>query len=284
VNERRSLPMHGYLGLGLIAVSWPANWLLAGLRTHLWFFPLWLGFILVVDALTVRRVGSSIMTRSPRGWLGLFVVSAPAWWLFEAINLRTGNWEYLGRDEFSAIGYALMATVAFSTVIPAVFGAAELVRSYAWVDRFAAVRPLPEGRFGPIAQAAAGATMLALLLVWPRECFPLVWVSLWLLLEPLNDRLGARTLIGPLRRGDARPLVALATGALLCGVFWEMWNFASFPKWIYHIPYVGFGKVFEMPVLGYGGYVPFAWELFALYQLVARVFGLDASMPRLDDA
>lgn len=28
-----------------------------------------------------------------------------------------------------------------------------------------------------------------------------------------------------------------------------------------------------MPILGYGGYIPFAWELFALYQLVAGALG-----------
>lgn len=30
---------------------------------------------------------------------------------------------------------------------------------------------------------------------------------------------------------------------------------------VYHVPLLGFGKIFEMPVLGYGGYVPFAWSV-----------------------
>jgi hypothetical protein len=47
-----------------------------------------------------------------------------------------------------------------------------------------------------------------------------------------------------------------------------MWNYWSFPKWIYHIPGVGFWKVFEMPLFGYGGYVPFALELYALKSFV----------------
>ena len=53
----------------------------------------------------------------------------------------------------------------------------------------------------------------------------------------------------------------------MCGFFWEMWNACSYPKWVYHIPGVGFGKVFEMPILGYLGYLPFALELFLLAQL-----------------
>jgi hypothetical protein len=55
----------------------------------------------------------------------------------------------------------------------------------------------------------------------------------------------------------------------MCGLFWEMWNYYSYPKWVYQIPFVGVLHVFEMPLLGYGGYVPFAWELFAMYQLIA---------------
>jgi hypothetical protein len=57
-------------------------------------------------------------------------------------------------------------------------------------------------------------------------------------------------------------------GVLICGFFWEFWNFYSYPKWVYHVPYLGFLHVFEMPLLGYGGYLPFSLELFAIYQFV----------------
>ena len=40
------------------------------------------------------------------------------------------------------------------------------------------------------------------------------------------------------------------------------------PKWIYHVPYVGVAKVFEMPLLGYLGYFPFAMELWLLAHLL----------------
>ena len=53
----------------------------------------------------------------------------------------------------------------------------------------------------------------------------------------------------------------------MCGFFWEMWNYWSYPKWIYHVPGVGFAHVFEMPLLGYLGYLPFAMELYLLGQL-----------------
>lgn len=70
---------------------------------------------------------------------------------------------------------------------------------------------------------------------------------------------------------DWRPIIALALGCLMCGFFWEMWNYYSYPKWIYHLPLVNFMHVFEMPVLGYIGYIPFSLELFALYHLVTGI-------------
>jgi hypothetical protein len=56
-----------------------------------------------------------------------------------------------------------------------------------------------------------------------------------------------------------------------------MWNFYSYPKWIYHIPYVDFWHIFEMPILGYGGYLPFALELYALYHFITGFFGKKAT-------
>lgn len=53
------------------------------------------------------------------------------------------------------------------------------------------------------------------------------------------------------------------------------WNFYSYPKWVYEAPFLNFWHVFEMPLLGYLGYIPFALELFALYHLAIGVLGRD---------
>jgi hypothetical protein len=39
-----------------------------------------------------------------------------------------------------------------------------------------------------------------------------------------------------------------------------MWNYYSQAKWIYTVPYVNRFKIFEMPILGYAGYLPFGLE------------------------
>ena len=268
LGSRGGWPLHGWIGLALIALFWTLNWSLTGLRTHWGFFPLWLGYSLAVDALVFHRKGHSLLTRNPAAYAGLFLVSAPAWWLFELINVRTQNWFYLGEEAFSTLEYAFLSTVSFSTVMPAVFGTAELVgtlRRLRTIGPGPAVRPTPAlllGMFG------AGGFMLFLVLGWPEIFFPLVWTALYCLIEPLNARLGNRTLLDDLALGDWRPIIALGGGSLVCGFFWEMWNFYSYPKWVYRIPYADWLPLFEMPIAGYLGYLPFSLELFALYHLV----------------
>jgi hypothetical protein len=262
-------PPQGWLGLLLLSVCWPLNWALPGMRTAYLFFPLWLGYILTVDGMVLRRSGTSLLRRSPRDFALLFLASAPMWWLFELINQRTHNWEYLGEDTLSDFEYYLLCTVSFSTVMPAVFETAELVYGFQWVDRFRRGPRLEWSRQScllllPIAAFLAGWAMLALVLVWPKFFYPFVWLSVFFILEPLNGWRGKRHLLEDLRLGDWRPVVSLSLGSLLCGFFWEMWNYYSFPKWIYHTPGADFFHVFEMPLLGYFGYLPFAWELFAL--------------------
>jgi hypothetical protein len=267
-NVNRLLPLHGWFGLLLVALFWPLNWLLPGMRTAYLFFPLWLGYILTVDALVSRRTGSSLWTRSRRNFVLLFVASAPIWWLFESINERTGNWEYQGSNTFTGFKYYFWCTISFSTVMPAVFETAELVRSFAWVSKIkAGVRLRSTARVN-VSLLLTGLTALALTLAWPKTFYPLVWVAVVLILEPFNFWLRRDHFLQWLDRGDWRPIISLSMGALICGFFWEMWNYYSWPKWVYHTPGAQFLHIFEMPLLGYGGYVPFALELFALKSLL----------------
>lgn len=270
-------PLRVPLGLALVAAAWSLSWGLDGLRTHVLFFPLWLGYCLVVDGWTLARTGTSPATRSRRGWALLFLGSIPVWWLFELLNLRLENWEYLGEDRFSDLEYAFWCSLSFSTVMPAVLGTAELVRSFRWVERFGdgpRIRPTPRLLAGC---AATGAAMLALLLAWPRLFYPFCWTSLVFLLEPLVQRLRRGSFLDHLARGDWRPWVSLWAAGLACGFLWELWNVYSWPKWVYHVPGVEFWHVFEMPLLGYLGYLPFAMELY----LVARLALPTVARPRL---
>src|SRR5215216_7899548 len=157
-KESSKVPLHGWLGLSLVIIFWILNWMLPGPRTHWGFFPLWLGYCLTFDGLVVWRTGTSLLTRSPRKYVGLFLVSAPALWIFELLNLGTQNWIYLGAEIFTPFEYAFWTTLSFTTVIPAVFGSAELFASFDFVKR------LP--RSGPVIGTDKKTTLTFFVLGW----------------------------------------------------------------------------------------------------------------------
>ncbi|MBR9997963.1 MAG: hypothetical protein KFF73_03285 [Cyclobacteriaceae bacterium] len=268
IHGSNSFPGYGYVALVLVLISWYFNWALEGLRTHLLFFPLWLGYCLFVDALVKKRKGNSLLTRNWKKYAGLFFLSIPVWWFFELINKRSQNWEYLGRESFSDLEYFLLASLSFSTVIPAVFGTAELIGTIPWMKGDIRGPRIPETRKSLHILLTIGLLSLALLLLWPGIFYMFVWISAYLIIDVINARLGNRNLIHFSDRRNWQPMVCLATGCLACGFFWEMWNFYAYPKWIYHTPGVEFFHVFEMPLLGYLGYIPFSFELFAFYNLI----------------
>ncbi len=272
-RRKSNFPSHGWFGLILVVVFWSLNWTLPGLRTHWGFFPLWLGYCLLIDALVFWRTGTSLFTRSPGKYIGLFFLSAPVWWLFEWFNLRTLNWVYIGAEDFSPLSYAFWTTLSFTTVIPAVFGSAELFASFDFVKRMEHGPVIRKDRLTTAVFFAAGWVMLVLMLLWPHIFFPFMWISVYFILEPINIWLGNRSLADWTANGDWRPVISLWLGILLTGFFWEMWNYYSYPKWVYHVPLADWLHVFEMPLLGYGGYLPFALELYALYHLVVRSVG-----------
>lgn len=266
-------PLHGWAGLLLVLTFWWVNWAWSGLRTYWAFFPLWLGYCLTVDALVMWRTGTSLLTRNWKKYVGLFLLSAPLWWVFEAMNLRTQNWIYVGAGSFSPATYSLWTTLSFTTVVPAVFGSAELLASFDFIRRLPPGPRIRPDRRTTIGFFITGWVMLALLLLWPRIFFPFIWFSLYFIIEPINVWRGNHSLAGWTGKRDWRPVIALWLGVLLTAFFWEMWNYFSYPKWIYHVAWGGWLHIFEMPLLGYGGYLPFALELYAVYHLIQGLLG-----------
>jgi hypothetical protein len=224
------------------------------------FTPLWIGFILVVNAFTARRTGRCLLRSRTRPFLLLFPVSAGFWWSYEYLNRFVRNWRYVGEVDFGAVEYFLFATLPFSTVLPAVLSTRELLLSCPRFDRaFRDWRPFSPARPGAIAIAALflSSTGLFAVGIVPDVAFPLVWVAPPALLVSLTALRGEPHALTGIASGDWRAAVSSVFAALLCGVFWETWNFGSAAKWVYAIPYVDALHVFEMPLLGYAGYLPF---------------------------
>jgi hypothetical protein len=264
-----------WAGVVLTLTFWFFNWTLPGLRTHWGFFPLWLGYCLFVSSLTSSRNKSSLLSRNCLAYLGLFFISIPIWWLFELINWHTQNWFYQGEEYFGSIEFFFLSSLSFSVVVPAVFGTAELVGTFSWVKKLTTGPRFILHPWTMRISLGTGLLMMLLIVIWPRYYYPLIWGALYLIVESMNLKLRYRTLLVYLSQGDWRQAVSLGLGSLICGFFWELWNYYSYPKWIYNIPYVDFMHVFEMPLLGYFGYIPFSLELFALYHFAIGIAGKD---------
>jgi hypothetical protein len=275
VRPRRAFPLWGWLGVLAMAAGWFAAWSEA--TPAEWrrqaFTPLWLGYVLVMNALVHRRTGRPLLTDRPLWFAALFPASAAFWWLFEYLNQFVRNWHYLGIKSSGDWDYFLQGTLPFSTVLPAIASTWLWLRTFPRLEgmRLPAVRLHPAAAWLAI---AAGVLGLAAIGPWPQAFFPMLWLGPFLLLCGLQQILTGTNLLAPLASGDWRPLLQPALAALACGLLWEFWNYWSLAKWQYSIPHVQRLHVFEMPLLGYAGYLPFgvtcALVMDALARLVER--------------
>jgi hypothetical protein len=255
------------VGVVLIAIAWPLAWIGPKPFSEHTFFPLWLGYILTVDGLTQRRTGTSLLTRSGSRFAMLFAFSIPLWWLFEFANEFLRNWRYVPSRQHGTLAYVALASLAFTTVMPAIFVTGEFYRSFAFLARPIRWVRIAPSRAGLIAIAAFGLAMFVASLMFPDDAFPLVWIGLFLFMDVINAFTGGRSITAQVTQGRWDTVLVLFAAGITCGIFWEMWNYWSLPKWVYDVPVVPRPKLFEMPLLGYGGYLPFALEVYAFYHL-----------------
>ena len=280
---------HGLAGLAIVAAAEVA--LFAGQPlVGRWFTPLvWTGYVLVVDALAARLTGRSYLTTDRVDGVFVALASILCWWLFEWYNAprfwrggadATGLWwQYHAMEPdpwLRRLGYDW----AFATIFPALFLTAAVLR--ATVFRGARLPAWAPSDGTRRALVALGAVMVALpLLVVSAWLVPLVWTGWALLLEPLNARAGRPSWLADLARGDGSRILALLAAGAVCGVLWEFWNYWATTRWTYTVPYLGHVKVFEMPVLGYLGFPPFALECYAMYQWLRGRLGRTPAPPVL---
>ncbi len=282
----RRLPWYGWLGVVALAAGE------AGLALQLYpvqvlfYLIAWWSYILLVDAWVWKLRGDTLLRDRPWEFLRLAFWSIALWNLFEVFNFRLRNWFYVNVPAGFVYG-ALFSVFAYSTVLPGIFETYHLLRA-AGLWSGARARPW---RIRPAlgwTLLALGTAMLAAPLAWPRLAYPWIWGFAVLLLDPICHRLGARSLLGDLERGDPRRILRLLAAGLICGVLWEFWNTRSHTNWIYTVPFFEETKWFEMPPLGFLGFPPFALECYVLVNLLNHFRGgrswEDASPPGPEQA
>lgn len=269
-----AFPGWGWFGLALVAAAWILAW-----NRYPWFqrfqlytfTPLWLGYILAVNAAAYRRSRHCLLIDRPRCFLALFPASALFWWYFEYLNRYVGNWRYAGVESTGTVEYIVHATLSFSTVLPAVLGTRD------WLATFPRLRAAFTGQWG-LAYTRSKRFAAALLILgalgfvgvgaFPGYLYAMVWVAPVFVLTALAMFCDVPSIVDRLPRGDWTAVGLAALAALVCGFFWEMWNWGSLAHWEYRIPLVHGLLVFEMPLLGYAGYLPFGLACAAVAALV----------------
>ena len=271
-----ALPWWIWIGIATGMSFWFLAWTrfpwFAALQPHT-FSPLWFSYILVINGLDWRRTGSCLMTGRPVFFMLLFPASAAFWWFFEYLNRFVQNWYYVGVD-FSPWSYFWFATLPFSTVLPAVLSTRRYLLGMNWINQsYARIRPITfsHTRLTSAALLILSAICLAGIGVWPNYLFPFLWVSPVLIVLCLQTLMKEAHILSEMAAGDWRGAVAAVLAAIICGGFWEMWNVYSLAKWEYSIPLVHRFQIFEMPLLGYAGYLPFGLECAAIGDMLGRV-------------
>jgi uncharacterized protein DUF4332 len=273
VGRRRlvPIPVRGLVGVLLFAFGLWA--LVADLEAWntVWYLPAWYGYLLVLDVVISLRGGRSFVVERRGELASMMLWSLPFWLLFEAFNLRISNWYYVFGLR-TLWGSLLMSTLAFATVLPACFFHAEALEAFG-AFRGRCWRPLRVTRTVLGLCAAAGAAAAVLPLLRPREFFWMVWAAPLGVLEVVNYRSGAPSLLRDLERGRPGRLLRLLAGGLLAGAAWELANYWARTKWIYTVPGFEQWKLLEMPFAGFGGFPPLALSAFAFHSFVSRLRG-----------
>jgi hypothetical protein len=163
---------------------------------------------------------------------------------------------------------------SFATIWPAIFETADLIES---LVPFRQSRALAISRSAENVLIGVGIACLLVPVLLPARIgaylFVLVWLGFIFLLDPVNRRLGLPSLLNDLSEGlPARFLSFLAAG-WVCGWLWEFWNYWATAQWHYIFPIFQNAKIFEMPVPGYFGFLPFALECFVMYVSAAHLVG-----------
>lgn len=257
------------IGICLTTFAWIAAWGSFGSLSEHSFFPLWLGYILTANGLSDVLFKSSLLRLLGWSFLRLFAISIPLWWFFEGMNAIVENWHYHLARPISPVHYFIETSIDFSTVVPAVLSTSFLLT--AALQRFGPTWSKQRLRVSGNGLATAvliGMGCFSVLPLFPNETFPLVWIAPILILEPFAFSVRYPSLLRDVEANGWTRVFAVMTATTVTGIFWEMWNYYSVPKWTYTIPYAGFCKVFEMPLLGYLGYPFFGIIVFSYAAIV----------------
>ncbi|MGB3800611.1 MAG: hypothetical protein WA952_12425 [Lewinella sp.] len=247
--------------------------------------PLFWGFTLLLDGIVFRRTGGlSLFARQPHELLAMGLASCGGWMIFEWLNFFVNdNWYYPHGDRLSDDQFLLYAFLGSSGLMVMSFEWYSLFNSWEGFRRRYANGPrITFGKITKIILLVLATVGLFTCAFIPDYSFGILWTSPLVILTITLSLLGIWTPFQLIREGNWTPVLFLALTYFIQGFLCECWNYFSGVHvagqavqtinpdyWVYSIPFVDVLHVFEMPMLGLGGYLPFGiycgvwWIVFA---------------------
>ncbi len=303
--EQPEQPKVGYplwFWLGLVAWLGTLILLWSKARQPLWYLhwsdlPLFWGFIFFLDGIVYKRNGGrSLIGEVPQEVVGIGLCSTLGWMLFEYLNFFVDdNWFYPNGGIISSEQFLLYAIIISSGLLTMAFEWYSLFTSFpALRQRFSQGIKiiLPEWVKNVCLLLALGGLFGSGLL--PDTLFFSLWLAPPLLLAVALDKIGVWTPLRPIGRGNWTPTLLFSLTYLVQGLCLECQNyfsgthdadgnliFSEAPAyWVYSLPYVQTAKIFEMPVLGYLGYLPFGLYCWIWWITTATLLGIPSKFYR----
>lgn len=259
------------------------NWLL-----HWAYIPLFWGFAFMLDGLIYKRTGGkSIVNNAPKELIGIGVASVAGWLLFEYLNFFVLEyWYYPFGNKVPGAEFYTYAIFASSALMPLSFQWYSLFNTFPnFVNKY---------KFGPKIRLSRkvkwilfSIAIIALFFmpILPAYFAPIIWLSPLIILAVALELIGLWTPFTPIAKGNWTPVLFTALTYLVEGFLMEGQNYFSahhqgleaitnYPGyWMYNVPFVNKYHVFEMPVVGFYGYLPFG--IYCLVWWVAFAYLLD---------
>ena len=292
-----SLPIWFWAGL----VMWTVPLILLFLQADrpLWLLnwsdlPIFWGFTLILDGIVYKRTGGkSLIAIAPKELVGIGMASIAGWMIFEYLNLFVNeDWYYPAGNIIPAMEFLVYAILGSSGLMTMCFEWFCLLQTYPRLSqRYSNGLKINLPKWLKIIFLILAFGGMFSSGLFPNGLFFALWVCPLLILAITMSLLGIWTPFTPIAQGNWSPVLVFALTYVLQGIFMEGWNYFSAihvvdgtvishapAYWAYSLPYINVLHVFEMPLLGFLGYLPFSlycwifWIAFAWLLNIPSIF------------
>jgi hypothetical protein len=272
--NKKKLSSTIYIGSSIIILG--EILLFLHVRPFSWFFTpiVWTGYIILIDGIVWYRRGKSLLSDRINELIIMIPFSIICWLIFEAYNVHIKNWHYEGLPDqlwIRWLGYGW----SFATIFPGIFETADLIETFNIKTHFT-FKSKQVKKSTHIILLILGIIFLIIPIIVSQSIAQylaaLIWIGFIFLLEPINYKIGACSIIRDIEKGKITKLFSLMLAGIVCGFLWEFWNFWAEARWVYDVPICQNLKIFEMVLPGYLGFIPFAVECYLMYHFCLKIF------------